>query len=263
MLEMKKIAIAVMALALAACGKIETGNAGLRTTYTGKVEQEPIGQGFYTKFTSTVTEYTLKKIPVVLENMTPKVAGGLRLKELDVQVIYQINPASLYRLTTQYTGMDAIDPNDGDIRWPAYQRVKAVSLSEIANVVSQFDSMEIHQKRNAIENEAKTAIQKALDASDPGAFTIVEVIVKQVLTDESVENAIRNVATKQKENEAALLEVSIAKRRAEAVAATANTLTPAFLQHEYNQALAKFADNKNVTVVLDGSGSAKMLNIKQ
>ena len=44
------------------------------------------------------------------------------------------------------------------------------------------------------------------------------------------------------------------------MAKTANTLTPAFLQHEYNQALMLFAQ-KGGTVILDGSASSKILNV--
>jgi len=81
-----------------------------------------------------------------------------------------------------------------------------------------------------------------------------------VKTDASIEQSIRNVVAKEKELETATLNVQVAQKNADAVAKTAVTLTPAYLQHEYNQVLMKFAD-KGGTIILDGSSSQKILNL--
>ncbi|UUZ75452.1 hypothetical protein LP414_27435 [Polaromonas sp. P1(28)-13] len=197
----------------------------------------------------------------MLDNLTPKAKDQLSLKELDVTVYYRVNPDYIRPLAVKRT-QQSVDIGSG-VYAPQRILVESVSRSEIADVVSKHDSMTIHTVRTALEGESQKAIQKNLDASDPGAFVITRVVVRQVLTDPTVEAAIRNVVAKGKEKEAADLQVGIAMSLAEATAKTAQTLTPAFLQHEYNLALMEFAKNKGGTVILDGSSSGKQIVVRQ
>lgn len=257
------IAATVIGLSqLAACGKIETGNVGLRTDFNGTVAERVEQQGFYTAFVGHVDQYTTKEIAINLENLQPKAKDNLSLKELDVTVFYQAtNGAAVRALAVKRAGQSQC-PERENFCYPAYSYVASIARSEVADAVSHHDSLTLHTQRNVLEAEVKKAIQESLDKSDPGALAVTRVIVRQISTDPTVENSIRAVVAKSKELEAATLQVQIAEKNAEAVGKTANTLTPAFLQHEYNQALMVFAQ-KGGTVILDGSASSKMINIKQ
>lgn len=258
----KTILLLIAAMALTACGRIETGNAGLRTGFDGTVASKVEGEGIYTAVVGHVDQYTLKEVPINLENLTPKAKDNLSLKELDATVYYKVRtPQAIRELAVKRAGSSAHFDKE-DFYRPAYFLVESIAKSEFADAVSKHDSLTIHTQRNVLEGEVKKAVQASLDASDPGSFEITRVVVRQVLTDPTVEQAIRNVVAKGKEKEAADLQVGIAQSLAEATAKTANTLTPAFLQHEYNQALMKFAE-KGGTVILDGSASNKMISIKQ
>lgn len=262
---MKKLSLYALALAaalsLTGCyGTIETGQVGVRTNFNGAVDQKVEGEGFYTTFTSHIDKYTLKEIGVELSDLQPKAKDNLSLRDLDVTVFYKVQtPQAVRGLITKYSGQ-SVQFEGANYYAPAYRLVESVGKSEVADAVSKHDSLTIHTQRNTLENEVKDAMQKNLDASDPGVFAITRVVVRQVLTDPTVEQSIRNVVAKSKELEAATLQVQVAEKNAEAVAKTANTLTPAFLQHEYNQALLKFAE-KGGTVILDGSSSGKMINV--
>ncbi len=261
---MKKTILIIAALAgmltLGACGRIETGNVGLRTDFNGVVSSKVEGVGIYTAITSHVDQYTIKEIPINLENMTPKTAGGLLLKELDMTLYYKVkSPQAVLDLALKRTGQ-AADSTHG-FYYPAFHFVRSITQSEVADAVSKHDSMTIHTERDALENEVKKKVQLSLDSSDPGAFEVTRVVVRQLLTDPTIEQSIRNVVAKEKEYEAAQLNVKIAKSNAEATQQTALTLTPAYLQHEYNMVLQKFAE-KGGTVILDGGTSGKILNIK-
>jgi len=259
---MKHTLIALCCISVVACGKIETGNLGLRTEFNGHVTSIPVPEGFYTSFTSHVNEFSMKEIPVNLDNLTPKAKDNLLLQELDVTVYYKVTPEKLYSLWTKYTGQTVENPDNSAILWPMYGLVKSVSQSEIANAVSTIESMTIHTKREELEKQVRAAVQANLDASDPGAFTVTRVVVRGIKTDPSVENAIRQVVAKNKELEAATLDVKIAQQRAEANAKTAQTLTPEFLQHEYYGVLRDFAQHGG-TLILDGSASNKILNVQK
>jgi hypothetical protein len=255
------LASVAIAMVMTGCGRIGTGNAGLRIEANGTTSQKVEGEGFYTSVMSHVDQYTMKEVAVNLENMTPKAKDNLSLKELDVTVFYKVKSANALReLAVKRTGQSA--DGGGGLFLPAYHFVESISKSEVADSVSKHDSLTIHTQRNVLESEIKKAVQTSLNESDPERFDVTRVVVRQVLTDPTVEDAIRRVVAKGKEKEAADLQVGIAESLAKATQQTALTLTPAYLQHEYNQALSKFADNKNVTIVLDGSSSGKILNIK-
>jgi hypothetical protein len=253
------ITIVLAAAALSACGKIHTGHAGVRTAWDGKVSSSLEGEGFYTSWTSHVDEFSAKEIAIPLDNLTPKAKDNLSLAELDVTVYYKVKPEAIREIFVKRTGMSTFS-KEADVWLPAYSLVESVSKDRVADVVSKIDSLVIHTQRDTVAIESQREIQKALDATDPGMFTITRVAVRGVKTDASIEQSIRNVVAKEKELETATLNVQVAQKNADAVAKTAVTLTPAYLQHEYNQVLMKFAD-KGGTIILDGSSSQKILNL--
>lgn len=241
-------------------GRIETGNVGLRTDFNGTVNTKLEQEGIYTAALGHVDEYSTKEIAVDLENLTPKAKDNLSLEELDVTVYYKAAKDSIRELAVKRSGASV--ENGHGVYYPAFFLVKSVALSETADAVSKIDSLVIHTQRDKLAADIQKSIQASLNSSDPGVFTITRVVVRQVKTDRTIEQSIRNVVAKEKEYEAAQLNVKVAHANAEATQQTAMTLTPAFLQHEYNQALMVFA-NKGGTVILDGSSSSKMINIKQ
>ena len=76
------------ALLLSACGAIESGNVGVRTSFTGSVNTTEMQQGFYTHITSDVQEFSTKEITVALMDMQPKAKDNLTLADLDLEVYY-------------------------------------------------------------------------------------------------------------------------------------------------------------------------------
>lgn len=260
---MKKLIAIVFALVaatqLSGCmGRIETGNVGVRTNFNGTVDHKVESEGFYTAIVGHVDEYTLKQVGIELNELKPKAKDNLSLKDLDVTVFYHVLPNMIRPLVVKYTGQ-SVQSNHG-FYYPAYSLVKSVAESESATAVSHLDSLVIHTRRDDLADAIKKTIQEKLDFSDPNTFVIDRVVIRRVLTDESIEASIRNVVNKEKEAEAAQYGVAIAESNAKANAKTAQTLTPQFLQHEYNQVLMQFAQ-RGGTVILDGSSSSKILNI--
>lgn len=254
------LALCLMML-LTACGRIETGNVGVRTDFNGTMSTKTEGEGFYTALLGHVTQYSGKEIAIDLENLTPKAKDNLSLAELDMTVYYKAEPGAIRNLAAKRSGQSLEGPKG--VFYPAILLVKSVSQSEIADVVSKIDSLMIHTQRDRLQNDAMKAIQNELNKSDPGVFTITRVVVRQVKTDPTIEQSIRNVVAKEKELEAAKLNVSVAEANAKATQQTAMTLTPAFLQHEYNQVMMEaFKSGKVGTVVMDGTSSGKILNLK-
>lgn len=260
---MKRILIGLAMLAgcsmLTGCfGVIDQGNVGVRTSF-GDISDQPV-TGMYQEFFSSVNEYTTKETNVAITGMTPRAKDNLTLKELDVSVYYTTNPAKLPHFQATTAGQSARLDGEGYYR-PGYVMIETLSRSMTMDSVSRMDSMTIHANRPALEQSIKLDTQQALDAAAPGTFTITRVVVTTVQTDPTIEQSIRDNVTASKRLDTATKQVQIKEQEALANKATAATLTPEFLQHEYNEALKTCAGNSNCTLIVDGSDSGKILNV--
>ncbi len=263
---MKKIlaALALVAacLSLSGCfGIIDQGNVGVRTTF-GKIDQEPV-TGMYTSFISNVAEYTVKETNVSITGMTPRAADNLTLKELDVVVYYTTNANKLPSFQAAFAGQSAKVGSD-DFYRPGYVMIDTLARSTTMDTVSRMDSLTIHANRPALEQQIVAELQKSLDKAAPGNFTITRAVVTNVQTDPTIEQSIRDNVTAGKRLDTARKQVQIKEQEGLANQKVAATLTPEFLQHEYNQAIASCATSGKCTLIVDGSqnNTQKLINVK-
>ena len=70
---------------------VETGNVAVERTL-GKVNHEEQGQGlnFKMPFVTNALEFSAKEIAIDINDLTPKAADNLSLKDLDVSVFYRV-----------------------------------------------------------------------------------------------------------------------------------------------------------------------------
>jgi hypothetical protein len=269
---MKRIisgALAALALCfgLSGCGGIiETGSVGVRTTM-GDVSQQEEGQGVYLAVFSHVDEYTVKETSIDLNDLTPRAKDKLTVKDLEVTVYYRGVPGTIAKFVSSHAGQSARFEHEGFAR-PGYNLVSNLSRGAIYDSVKDFDSLTLNQNRTELELAIKDQTQKLLDA-DPavkGTFVVTRVVVRKIMTDPSIDASIRatvladqQIAQKDKEATVALRDANISRIKAEGQAHANDelqkTLTPAFLQHEYNQALQACAGNQHCTMIIGQTGN--------
>ncbi|MDH3588577.1 MAG: SPFH domain-containing protein [Gammaproteobacteria bacterium] len=238
---------------------IETGHVGVERTL-GKVDmlENQAGVHFKLPILTQQYEFSAKEITIDLEDLRPKAADNLSLKDLDVTIFYRTAPAAIAELMVKY--------NDSSVRGaeselPAYRVVFRESRGSIYEAVSEIDSLELHRKREFLQRSIMENLQIRLDEKDPDVFEISRVVVRALNTDPSIEASIREAVQNQKRLEAKRIEVDIAQKDAEIEIerargiAQANeiinaSLTAEYLQHEVNLALQSFADNGGSTVVI-------------
>jgi len=256
---------------LSACGGIATGDVGVRASFFGRVSMEEEQPGFYTALFDSVKEYAAKEIAVELEDMMPKARDNLSLKDMDVTVYYRVEASQIAEFTVKYAGQSK-KFEDG-VFAPGYILVQNIAHGVAYDEVARVDSLKMHTQRDELSLAIKNALQDQLNAAGAGVFTVTRVVIRSVLTDPSIEQSIQNAIARQKELEAMSTKVDIAKKEAEVKVAEATgvaeanhiinkSLTREYLQHEQNQALLKFAEGHNSTVVIPANMStAPMLNI--
>lgn len=267
---MKKLILAIAAAStLIGCGRIETGNVGVRTDFNKAVETTELQPGWYGALFSSVDEFTIKETEVAMVDMKPKAKDNLSLQDLDVSVFYKTSQDKVAEQLIKYQGMSGQLPSG--VWAPGYFLLERVTRGAIYDAVSKYDSLTIHTKRGDLEATIGNSIQGELDKSDPGVYIITKVVVRQLLTDPALEASIRANVQMQKQVEAKNAELALAEAEArrkivEAQGeATANQLVAASLTENLVRvkaidAQAKFASQGTHTVLMQ-SGTGALVNV--
>ncbi|MFQ5610198.1 MAG: SPFH domain-containing protein [Woeseiaceae bacterium] len=252
--------IFVGVIAFMAAYTVETGNVAVERTL-GKVNHEEQLQGlnFKIPFLTSKQEFSAKEIAIDINDLTPKAADNLSLKDLDVSVFYRVPQERVSELYVKYA--QASGRGVDGIYLPAYGLVIREARSSIYEQVSEIDSLQLHKQRESLQSDVLAELQERLERTDPGDIQITRVVVRALNTDPSIEAAIREAVEAEKRLEAKQVQVEIAKKDAEIEIerakgiAEANqiineSLTAEYLQHEVNVALQEFADNQGSVVVI-------------
>lgn len=239
---------------------VQTGHVAVERTL-GKVNHEEQLQGlnFKMPFLTSRQEFSSKEIAIDINDLTPKAADNLSLKDLDVSVFYRVPQDRVSELFVKYAAASGRGA-DG-VYLPAYGLVVREARSAIYEQVSEIDSLQLHKQREFLQTEVLEELQARLERSDPGDIQITRVVVRALNTDPSIEAAIRDAVEAEKRLEAKQVQVEIAKKDAEieierakgiaeANAIINSSLTAEYLQHEVNTALLEFADNQGSVVVI-------------
>jgi regulator of protease activity HflC (stomatin/prohibitin superfamily) len=246
--------VLVCAIAFMSAYTVETGNVAVERTF-GKVDHEEKGQGlnFKMPLLTNSIEFSAKEIAIDINDLTPKAADNLSLKDLDVSVFYRVPKDRVSELFVKYAAAAARGA-DG-VYMPAYGLMFREARSAIYEQVAKIDSLQLHKQREILQSAVQEELQGRLEKSDPGD------VVRALNTDPSIEAAIREAVEAEKRLEAKQVQVEIAKKdaeieieRAKGIAEANNiinsSLTAEYLQHEVNTALLRFADNDGSVVVI-------------
>jgi hypothetical protein len=247
-----------MALALTGCGLIDQGNVGVRTQF-GKIDQTPV-TGFYTSLLSDVTEYTAKETTIDLNNLQPQAADKMTVQDLEATVFYQANAAALPSFQARFAGQSAQVSGDSFVR-PGYVMLNGMARSSVMGEVAKFNADQLNTKRAELEAGIKKELQDKIDAKAPGTFAVTGVVIRNIVNDQSVQQSIRDSVTASNRLATATKLVQVKEQEALANDKLAQSFTPAFLQHEYNEALKACAESSKCTLIVDGSNSGKTLNL--
>lgn len=275
---LRRLALPLAALSLAACSQIDTGNVGVERTL-GKVGTEALTPGVYFTLFKSVDEFTTKEVSFQLVDMTPKSRDNLTMKDVDIDVYYKTTPAAVPGLYVKYQG-DVVQHNQivqGGTKdlVVAFSRVSREAREAIYKSVAELDATTMHTKRTELSEMVRARLQEELEKNDKGAFVVTAVNVRNLLTDPAIEAAIRSRAETDQAIEKKRKEVELAKAEAERLIVQAQgearaneiisaSLTPSLkeiklaeLQRDTALALA----GKPGNTVLLGGGATPLVNV--
>jgi regulator of protease activity HflC (stomatin/prohibitin superfamily) len=266
---MKTILLTLAAILAVGCGRIETGHVGVRTDFNKTIEREELQPGWYGAVFTSVDEFVIKETEMAMDDMKPKAKDNLSLRDMDVSVFYTVNPGMVADLLVKYSSMSV---KGGDGNWyPAFSLVERVTRGATYDATAQFDSLTIHSRRSDLEAAIHERVQSELDKGDKDVFKVTKVIVRQVVTDPALEQAIQQSVQVQKQIEAKRGQIDLAKAEAErqrveaggiakANRILAESLTDQFIRYKQVEALFSFAGEGTHTVLLQ-PGSQPLVNV--
>ncbi|MCG5512793.1 SPFH domain-containing protein [Ectothiorhodospira shaposhnikovii] len=251
-----------MALALTGCGTVETGNVGVRTAWDGHVQLTELPPGFYTAFMSSVQEFSTKEITVPMSGLKPKARDNLSLANVDVEVYYTVRPDQVAELSTKYANRHLLE---GGIWYPAFELVRSMGRDAVYATFAEYDSLIVHQKRDEVREAIEARTQRALEQSDPGVFRVTKVVVRDIRTDPSVEEAIKTAVSRNKELEAKSVELQIAGEQVLINQALTQSLTPEILRQRELEVIEAACTSGKSTCILtvgQGTGPLPLVNVR-
>lgn len=266
---MKKLILAVaIASTLVGCGRIGTGEVGVRTNFNKTVETTELQPGWYAAVLTSVDAFVVKETEVAFNDMRPKAKDNLSLADMDVSIFYKVNGEQVADLVVKYTGMS---PYREGKYFPAFNLLERLGRGAIYDVVAQYDSLTIHNKRNDLEGSIQDRLQSDLEKSDKGIFTITKVTVRNLTTDPALEEAIQNSVKVEKEIQAKKQQIELARAEAErkkveaegeakANKIIADSITNQLIELRRIETMAHFAGTGTHTVLMP-TGSNALINV--
>lgn len=249
-------------LTLGGCtfGTIDSGDVGVRREFNGSIESTTLDTGFYFYGTGDVKEYTARQVDISFTGQTtlkPKAKDNLSLQEFDADVYYTTKGDRIPYLVVKYTDEDT---EIGGVYAAAYQWVEQQANSASQSVVSQYDSLDVNKNRDKVAMQIQQELQTRLDLENPGVFHVDNVVIKNVVTDPSIEASIQRNVTAQKELETARIQQSINEQNAKNNAAITQSISPQILASKSLDVLASCAQHSGcyMFVNMDSSGKLQM-----
>ncbi len=211
---MKKLALLPVIAILGACTQIDTGNIGVESTL-GQVKKETMPPGVYFTMFKRVTEVSAKELRLELNDMKPQTKDKITLADLDVDIFYQIDPSKASEIMTKWPG-DAVELRGEEGVRLGNNYVTRQAREAIYNAISMYGSDTVHTERVNIAAKVVESLQKDLDDSaGKGMFFVRSANVRNLVTDPSLEQAIKDSANRNFEIAAKLKEVELAKAEAD------------------------------------------------
>ncbi|QDL54810.1 SPFH domain-containing protein [Rhodoferax aquaticus] len=208
-----------MSLALSACTRIETGEVGLRINFDKTTDPtERLPGTFNQTLIGDIITFKIQDVAVAVDNMTPLASDNSTIKDFDMTVVYNINPAAVSELWTTknktFHGM-----SDKDIL--LMQNYVALSARNAAyKVAREYESLKMADNRPIIEQKIRENIIKTLTEEKLAEkITVSQIQVRAITPADIIVASANELVRAQNELKTKEVEVQTAKKEAERIAA--------------------------------------------
>lgn len=223
-MKRSKIVLASVALAVLAtgCTRIETGEVGLRRGFDKQVKTEELLPGSFNQtIIGEVITFPVKEIAVKVDDLTPLAKDNSTMKDFDLIVTYNINPAQVAEIYNDKNKSFHAQHN-GDT-YLMFNYIFNAARNATYKAARKYDALDMADNRAAMEVQIKEQIQQTLaDEKLDGAITIGQVLIRQITPADSVVDSANELVRAKNEYKQKEVEVQTAKKEAERMQALSN-----------------------------------------
>jgi len=258
----KILAVAMTALAVSACTRIETGTVGLRVNMSNVVEPNELQPGSWNQtMFGSVLEFPVRSIQVAWNNLTPQTADNSTLKDFDVAMVYDINPTSVSDIwINQSRAFHTYEKGE----WYLMHNYTLQLLNSASvKAVRKYNALSVADNRQNIETDIKANVDKMLaDEGLDKAVMVSQVRVANatpaddiVASANAAVKATNDLKTKQ-------VEVEIAKQEAQRIQTlNSNSQAIPYMNAMSQMEIAKAVREGKVHTIVVPADFKGMLNV--
>lgn len=218
----KYTAVALAVMSIAACTRVETGEIGVRVGFDKQIKPGELMPGSFNQtIIGDVLTFPVKDVNVVVENLTPVAKDNSTMQDLDVVVVYNINPnevAELYATKNRSFHTEY----KGDV-YLMYNYIVQNTRNAVYKAARKYDALDMADNREAMETYIKEEIMRNLaEEKLDGSITISQVLIRNIMPAVSVVESANALVRAKNEYKQKEVEVQTAKKEAERMTALAN-----------------------------------------
>jgi regulator of protease activity HflC (stomatin/prohibitin superfamily) len=205
------------------CQRIETGEVGVRVGFDKQVKPGELMPGSFNQtLIGDVLTFPVRDVSVAANDLTPLAKDNSTMKDMDVTVIYNINPNQVSELyTTKNRSFHATDKN-GDT-FLMYNYIAQAARNAAYKAARRYDALTMNDSRAAMEQEMRDIITQTLaDEKLNGSITITQVLIRQITPADSVVASANELVRAKNELLQKEVEVKTAEAESRRMAALTN-----------------------------------------
>lgn len=259
----KLSALAVAIATTVGCSRIETGEVGLRIGFDKQINTSELLPGSFNQtIVGDVLTFPVKDVNVNVENLTPLAKDNSTMKDVDLVVIYNLNPQQVAELYTTKSRAFHLDWN-GDT-YLMYNYVYQMARNALYKTAREYEALNMNDNRAAMEQKIREIMIGTLrDEKLENSVIISQVLIRNILPADSVVASANELVRAKNE----LLQKEVEVKTAEAEARRMTALTNQSAQSiAYMQAQATLniseavKDGKVHTIIIPSNMTGLMIN---
>jgi regulator of protease activity HflC (stomatin/prohibitin superfamily) len=254
---MKKPILAIAAAAMigaltTGCTIVDTGEVGLRVNFDKTIEpEERVAGSFNQTLVGKILTFPVKDVSVDVQNLTPLAADNSTMKEFDISVIYNITPSSVSDLFINKSRSFHTVDDSGDI-YLMHAYIHQTARNAVYKTARKYEALNMNDNRAQIEQEIQEVMTATLNEEKLNGIVISQVRVGGMVPSDAVKASADNLVRAKNEEKTKEVEVQIARKEAERIAAlNANAGAISYMQAQAQMKIAEgIAEGKVQTVVI-------------
>lgn len=262
---MNRIFLLVLILPLvSSCTRIETGEVGIRVKFDKTIDNEELKPGSFNQtIVGSVLTFPVKDVAVDVADLTPLASDNSTMREVDVTVIYNINPTSVAELWTEKSKSFHATSDDGDILL-MYNYIAQTTRNATYKAIRPFEALKANDNRSEIETAIRENIISSLKEENlSNAINISQVQVRKIAPSEVVISSANALVQAQNEFKKKQVEVETAKKEAERIAVlNSNKGAIEYMDAMANMLIAEAIKEGKVNTIVIPRDFKGMVNLK-